>query len=43
MWGQKEIKNSLYIKVKRVNPKSFHYTRNFISLILYLYEMMDIQ
>ena len=33
----------LYMKVvKKVNPKSPHYKENFMSLIFYLYEMMDV-
>ena len=33
----------LYMKVvKKVNPKSPHCKENFMSLIFYLYEMMDV-
>ena len=33
----------LYMKaVKKVNPKSPHCKENFMSLIMYLYEMMDV-
>ena len=32
----------LYMKVNRVNPKSSHHKEEFFSLILYLYEMMDV-
>ena len=48
LWGLKQSDTTewlsmLFMKVvKKVNPKSSHCKENLMSLILYLYEMMDV-